>query len=241
MKDGSDADVRGYRPPISGWRVCDQPRARLMRSGVHNLEDAELLALVLGSGVRTRSGPVSAVELGRLLLHRYGSLHALSTRDVREYQAVSGVGPAKAAQLAAVAEIGRRIEAGVEGERLQICSPRDVVAAYGPQMRDLKHEVFKIVMLNTANVVTGDRTVSEGGLAVSIVEPRAVFRQAILENAAAIVCLHNHPSGNPDPSREDIRITRQLTAAGELMGVPVHDHIIIAGKGYTSLAERGYL
>jgi DNA repair protein RadC len=239
LKEESDGS---YSPaPISEWRVNDRPRAKLFRSGVENLGDAELLGLVFGSGARAQHGTISAVELGRSLLKQYGSLRDLSTRDVREYMTLVGVGPAKAAQLAAVAEIGRRVEAGVAGDRLQVCSPQDVVTAYGPAMRDLKREVFKVVMLNTANFVTGDRTVSEGGLAVSIVEPRAVFRQAVLENAAAIICLHNHPSGNPDPSREDIRITRQLVAAGELMGVPVHDHIIIAGKLYTSLAERGYM
>jgi DNA repair protein RadC len=230
-----------YRVPISAWRASDKPRSRLLRSGVENLTDAELLGLVFGSGVRTRTGPVSAVELGGFLLRRFGSLRELSTRDVREYLSIAGVGPAKAAQLAAVAEIGRRMEAGVVGERLQVGAPQDVVSAYAPQMRDLKKEVFKVVMLNTANYVTGDRVVSEGGLAVSIVEPRAVFRHAILENAAAIICLHNHPSGNPDPSREDVHITRQLAAAGRLMGVPVRDHIIIAGTSYSSLAEMGYL
>jgi DNA repair protein RadC len=97
------------------------------------------------------------------------------------------------------------------------------------------------VLLDTAGRVTGDFTVSEGGLAASIVEPRAVFQRAVLENAAAVVCLHNHPSGNPEPSREDIQITKQLADAGRLMGIPVHDHVIIAGRGYTSLAERGLL
>jgi DNA repair protein RadC len=106
-------------------------------------------------------------------------------------------------------------------------------------MRDLKREIFKVVLLNTANVVLGDFNASEGGLAASIVEPRAVFQRAILENAASVICLHNHPSGNLEPSREDIRITRQLAEAGRLMGIPLHDHIIIAGRGFTSLAERG--
>ncbi len=138
-------------------------------------------------------------------------------------------------------EIGRRVESQRGGERVQVRTPADVAAVYGPLMRDLKREVFKIVLLNTANYVIGDETVSEGGLAASIVEPRGVFRRAILENAAAVICLHNHPSGNPEPSREDIRVTRQLVEAGKLMGIPVHDHLIIAGNGYTSLAERGLM
>jgi DNA repair protein RadC len=108
-------------------------------------------------------------------------------------------------------------------------------------MRDLKREVFIVVFLNTANIIIGEETVSEGGLAASIVEPRAVFQRAVLENAAGIICLHNHPSANPEPSRQDIQITRQLVEAGKLMGIPVHDHLIIAGKTYTSLAERGLM
>jgi DNA repair protein RadC len=116
-----------------------------------------------------------------------------------------------------------------------------VAAVYAPGMRDLKKEIFKVVHLNTANVIIGDYDVSEGGLAASIVEPRAVFEKAILDNAASVICLHNHPSGNPEPSRQDIRITRQLVEAGKLMGIPVHDHLIIAGTTHTSLAARGVI
>lgn len=231
-----------YQVPIREWDHVDRPREKLMSRGEASLSDAELLGLIFRSGTRTRSGSVSAVQLGRALLREYGSLHALSRRDIRELMRVTGIGPAKAVQLAAAFEIGRRIEASVGlGERIQICSPDDLAAAYVPTMRDLKKEVFKIVLLNTANIIIADYTVSEGGLASSIVEPRAVFQRAVLENAAAVICIHNHPSGNPEPSREDIRITRQLVEAGKLMGIPVHDHLIVAGSGYTSMAERQLL
>lgn len=231
-----------YQVPIREWDHAERPREKLMRHGAGNLSDAELLGLIFRSGTRTRNGSVSAVQLGRTLLKEYGSLHGLSTRDPRELMRVTGVGPAKGVQLAAAFEIGRRIEASVgRGERIQICSPDEVAAAFIPQMRDLKKEIFKILLLNTANVIISDYTVSEGGLAASIVEPRAVFQRAVLENAAAVICIHNHPSGNPEPSREDIRITRQLVEAGKLMGIPVHDHLIVAGNGYTSMAERGLM
>lgn len=231
-----------YQVPIREWDQSDRPREKLIRHGPGRLNDAELLGLIFRSGTRTRSGSVSAVQLGRALLKEYGSLHSLSTRDVRELMRVTGIGPAKGVQLAAAFEIGRRIEASVgKGERIQIRSPADVAAEFIPQLRDLKNEIFKIILLNTANVVIGDTTISEGGLAASIVEPRAVFQRAVLENAAAVICMHNHPSGNPEPSREDIRITRQLVEAGKLMGIPVHDHLIIAGNGYTSMAERGLI
>ena len=232
-----------YHAPIREWEAEDRPREKLRQHGPQVLSDAELVALIIGTGTRTAAGPVSAVALGKALGRAFGSLHDLSRREEGELTRVAGVGPAKAAKLLAAFEIGRRVEAQQEGgaERVQVSSPADVAAAYGPQMRGLKKEVFKIVLLNTANVIEGDYTVSEGGLAASIVEPRAVFQKAILENAAAVICLHNHPSGNPEPSREDLKITRQLAEAGKLMGIPVHDHLIIAGAGYTSLAERGVL
>lgn len=234
-----DSPEISYYVPIREWSSSDRPREKLLRAGPSILSDAELIAVILGTGTRSRSGYLSAVHLGQALVRSYGSLHRLSRRDLKEMMRVTGIGPAKAAQLVASFEIGRRIESQRGGERVQVCSPEDVAAVYGPLMRDLKREVFKVVLLNTANVIIGDHNASEGGLATSIVEPRAVFQKAILENAAAVICLHNHPSGNPEPSHEDVRVTRQLVEAGKLVGIPVHDHLIIAGHGYTSLAERG--
>ena len=231
-----------YRVPISQWDEADRPREKLTQRGAAALSDAELMAIILGKGTRTKAGPVSAVELAQALLRAYGSLHKLAQRDLKELTRVTGIGPAKAVQVMAAFEVGRRVESQRSGEeRVQVCSPADVAAVYGPLMRHLKKEVFKVVFLNTSNIIVGDYTASEGGLAASIVEPRDVFSRAILENAAAIICLHNHPSGNPEPSREDVRVTRQLVEAGRLMGVPLHDHLIIAGEGYTSLAERGLM
>ena len=227
--------------PINKRDEAERPREKLLKQGPSALADAELIALIFGSGTRVGGRSLSAIELGQALLRAYGSLAGLGRRDAKALTRTKGVGPAKAAQLAAAFEIGRRVEAAPPETRVQVRSPADVAAAYGPRLRDLPREVFVVVLLNTANVILGDHTVSEGGLAASIVEPRAVFQKAILENAAAIICLHNHPSGNPEPSREDVQITKQLVEAGKLMGVPVHDHLIIAGRGYTSLAERGLM
>lgn len=237
LHPAGEPEIR-YHAPIHQWEESDRPREKLMQRGAEALSDAELIALIFGNGTTTKAGPISAVQLGQALTRAYGSLYNLSKRERKELMRVVGVGPAKAIQLLAAFEIGRRIESQRGGDRIQVCSPEDVAAVYGPLMRDLKKEIFKVVLLNTANVIVGDHTISEGGLAASIVEPRAVFRHAVVENAAAIICLHNHPSGNPEPSREDIRITRQLVEAGRLMGIPVHDHLIIAGTRYTSLAER---
>lgn len=230
-----------HHAPIKQWDEAERPRERLLKHGPEVLADAELIALLFGTGARLKKGSVSAVQLGRATLKAFGNLRALSTRDLRSLLQVTGIGKAKAAQLVAAFEIGRRVESQQEEKRIQVKSPEDVAAVYGPLMRDLKREIFKTVLLNTANVIMQDYTISEGGLAASIVEPRAVFQKAILDNAAAIICLHNHPSGNLEPSREDIRVTRQLVEAGKIMGIPVHDHIIIAGRGFTSLAERGMI
>lgn len=230
-----------YTAPIREWTVSERPREKLTTRGPAQLTDAELIGIVLGSGTRTKDGPISAVQLGHALLRTYGSLRSLSRRDLKEIMRVLGVGKAKGAQLMAAFEIGKRVASEPLEDRVQVRCPEDAAQVYAPMLRDLKREVFKVVLLTTSNHIIGDFNASEGGLAASIVEPRAVFQKAILENAASVICLHNHPSGNLEPSREDIRITRQLVECGRLMGIPVHDHIIIAGDGFTSLSERGLM
>ena len=228
--------------PIHARPEADRPRERLLKHGPASLSAAELVGLVFGSGTRVAGRSVSAVELGQALIQAYGSLAKLARRDANQVaKATKGVGPAKAAQLAAVFEIGRRVESAPPQDRVQVRSPADVAAAYGPRLRDLNREVFVVLHLNTANVVTSEYTLTTGGLAASIVEPRQVFERAILEHAASVVCLHNHPSGNPEPSREDVAVTKQLVEAGRVLGIPVHDHLIIAGRAFTSLAERGLM
>ena len=230
-----------YRAPIHQWNEDDRPREKMQRLGVRALSDSELIGLIFGTGAHTKQGAISAVELGKVLLQTFRSLAQISKRDVQELQRVSGIGPAKAIQLAAAFEIGRRVESSVEADRVKIQSPADVAQRYGPQMRDLPMEVFKVVMLNNANVIISDYDLHTGGLNASIVDPRRVFQRALLDNAASIICLHNHPSGNPEPSREDLNITRQLVQAGALLNIRVHDNLIIAGRTFTSFAERGLL
>ena len=228
--------------PLKDRAADEQPREKLLARGPAALSDGELIGLLFGTGTRVDGRSVSAVELGQVLLRAYGSLAKLARRDAAQIaKAAKGVGPAKASQLTAAFEIGRRVEAAPPEERVQVRSPADVAAAYGPRLRDLPREVFVVLHLNTANVVLSEHTLTTGGLAASIVEPRQVFQRAILENAASVLCLHNHPSGNPEPSREDVAITKQLQEAGKVLGIPVHDHLIIAGRGYTSLAERGLM
>ena len=176
VQPAAEPDVQ-YHRPIHQWDKAERPREKLIARGPQALSDAELIALIFGNGTKTKQGSLSAVQLGQALLQTYGSLGALAKKDRKLLERIVGIGPAKAVQLLAAFEIGRRVEAQGDGERVQVCAPSDVAAAYGPKLRDLKREVFVVVLLNTANVITGDFTVSEGGLAASIVEPRAVFQR----------------------------------------------------------------
>ena len=241
FESAAEPEIQYDYVPIKDRDEAERPREKLLKNGPGVLSDAELVALIFGSGTRIGGRSLSAVELGQAVLRAYRSLAGLARRDAKSLMRTKGIGPAKAAQLVASFEIGRRVEGATEEERIRVKSPADAAAYYGPKLRDLKREVFIVVLLNTAGIIIGDYTISEGGLAGSIVEPRAVFEKAVLEHAASIICVHNHPSGNPEPSREDIAITKQLVEAGKLMGIPINDHLIIAGRGYTSFADRGLI
>ena len=152
-----------------------------------------------------------------------------------------GVGRAKAARLAAAFELTRRLRARTPGARMALSSPGEVYAAFGPLMEDLSREVFRVALLDAQNGLLRDLIVSEGTLSASLVHPREVFKPAILESAASVILLHNHPSGDPTPSREDVRLTRQLVECARLLDLRVHDHVIVGRGRYTSLAERGII
>jgi DNA repair protein RadC len=224
-------------PAIREWLPGDRPREKLLLRGPQALTEAELLALVLRSG----TAGLSAVDLARNVLRDAGSLGALAVRSARELMRLHGVGPAKAAELAAAFEIGRRVEAGGEERRTVVKGPADVARIMVPALRDRHQEVFHVLALDSSNAVTANIELSRGTLNASLVHPREVFKAAIDYRAAAIIVVHNHPSGNPEPSPEDLAITRQLADAGKLLGIPVHDHVIVAASAWTSLAERGIL
>jgi DNA repair protein RadC len=215
----------------------ERPRERLYWSGADALADAELLALQLGTGTRGRS----AIELAREVLAAYGPLTDLATRDAEELARVPGVGRAKAARLVATFELSRRLRGRVPAARLTLSGPADVYAAYGPLMEERQREVFRIALLDAQNGLLRDRIISEGTLSASLVHPREVFKPAILESAASVILLHNHPSGDPTPSREDIRLTRQLVECARLLDLSIHDHVIVGRGRYVSFAEKGLL
>jgi DNA repair protein RadC len=209
----------------------------LLQDGPQHLTEAELLGILLGKGTRKKT----AIDLARELLDRYQSLQRLFSRSPSELTTVKGIGPAKAAILSAAFELVRRIQSRKDADRPLFKRSSDVAGHYLPLMRDLRKEVFKVLLLNRANRFIKEVSISEGTLDASVVHPRDVFKEALLEPAAAIILIHNHPSGNPSPSDEDLRITKQLVEAGRLLGIKVYDHIILAGESYRSLADEGLI
>ncbi|MFQ5829838.1 MAG: DNA repair protein RadC [Candidatus Methylomirabilia bacterium] len=225
------------RARISDWPQRERPRERLYEKGPESLADAELLALQLGTGMRG----LTAVDLARSLLAHYGSLSELAGQDVMELAAIKGVGRAKAVRLAATFELSRRLRSRGSDGKVTLGSPEEVFARFGPLMEDLKKEVFRVVLVDAQNGLLKNVLVSEGTLSASLVHPREVFKPAILQSAAALILLHNHPSGDPAPSREDLRLTRQLVECGKLLDLRIHDHVIVGRGRFVSLAQRGLI
>jgi DNA repair protein RadC len=225
----------GTASRITDWPEGERPRERLYHFGPAKLAESELLAILLETGVRGQT----AVDLARELLTRDGSLAKLAGRDVSELRQLRGVGLAKAAKLAAAFELTRRIRSQAPGVAITLATPGAVFSHFGPLMEDLKKEVFRVALLNAQNHLLRDVLVSEGTLSASLVHPREVFKPAILESAAHLILIHNHPSGDPTPSKEDLRLTRQLVECAKLLDLRIHDHVIIGRGRFASLAERG--
>lgn len=215
----------------------DRPRERLDALGSSALSDAELIALLLRTGNRGSSALAVATDL----LDRHGGLQGLSRVSGRELGQSQGIGPAKSASLRAALEIGRRLA----GRRLRagavIRSPSDVYHHFHPSLRDARQEQFLVILLDARHRVLRSELISQGTLTASLVHPREVFRPALRDAAAALVLVHNHPSGDPTPSAEDREVTARLASAGEILGVRVLDHIVVAERGFCSLREQGEL
>ena len=196
-----------------------------------------MIGILLGKGTREKT----AIDVARQLLDQYESLQRLFSRSPSELMKIKGIGSAKAASLSAAFELVRRVQSQGNSDKATFKRSSDVAKHYLPLFRDLKKEVFKVLLLNRANRLIREVFVSEGTLDASIVHPRDVFKEAILEPAAGVILIHNHPSGNPSPSDEDLRITKQLVEAGRLLGIKVYDHIILAGESYQSFADNGLI
>jgi DNA repair protein RadC len=222
---------------ITQWPKNERPRERLLQHGPQHLTEAELLGILLGKGTKKKT----AIDLARELLDRYESLENLFSRSPSELMKIKGIGSAKAATLSAAFQLVRRLQSKTSKERPSFKRAKDVASYYLPLMKDLRKEVFRVLLLSRANRLIKEVTISEGTLDASIVHPRDVFREALLEPAAGVILIHNHPSGNPSPSEEDLRITKQLVEAGRLLGIKVYDHIILAGESHRSLADDGLI
>ncbi|GAK60948.1 DNA repair protein RadC [Candidatus Vecturithrix granuli] len=218
-----------------------RPRERLERSGPGSLSNQELLAITLSTGVVKDGQKYTAIDLATQLLRHFESLKGVAQADFVQLTEVAGIGPAKACQIMAAFELGKRVAMFSGNLKPVIRQPTDVFEYFRDQMSLLPKEVFRVVALDTKNRIIKDQIVSEGTLNASIVHPRDVFRVAVVNSAASLILLHNHPSGDPMPSQEDIAITRRLVEVGKLMEIPILDHLIIGGGTFVSLKEMNLL
>ena len=216
--------------------LSERPRERLQKLGVEALSAQEILAVILGRGVSGESVMVTAQRL----LSRFGSLKGLASASVEELSEVRGIGLAKAAQLKAAFELASRVEGYQEaGDKPVVKTPEDVASLVRRRLKDKKKEYFLALLLDTRNQLIKVAEISIGSLEASIVHPREVFKEAISASAAAVIFAHNHPSGVPEASEDDINLTKRLAEAGEIVGIDVLDHIIIGDKKYLSLKREG--
>lgn len=228
-----------YKPTIKDWPEDERPRERLIKQGSDKLSDTELLAIILRTG-EWHEGD-NAIDLARKLIVRFGSLRHLDSASISELSQLKGIGILKAAEIKAALEIGKRIVKQKVESKKKIESSEDVINYYAPYLRDLKEEVFKVMLLDGRNKLIKDLTISEGGLNSATVDPKVVLKEAAKESAPALILVHNHPSGESDPTEEDIKITTRLIQSCELVGLRVLDHIIVGANNYTSFLEKGLI
>ncbi|MNO12642.1 hypothetical protein D3C76_22550 [compost metagenome] len=215
----------------------ERPRERMMKYGASVLSQAELLAIILRTGTRQES----AIHMAQRMIGEIGGIRGFMDLSLEELIKMRGIGPAKAVQIKAGIELGQRLARSRQPEAQIIRSPRDAADILMEQLRYLQKEHFVCLFLNTKNHIIAQETLSIGSLNASIVHPREVFRAAIKCSSASIVCVHNHPSGDPTPSSEDILITNRLCKAGEIVGIDVLDHIVIGDGEFVSLKEQGLM
>jgi DNA repair protein RadC len=223
---------------ISEWSPEDRPREKLLIKGLSALSNAELIAILIGSGIKEKS----AVDLGRELLSLAdNNLNSLGKLEISDLKKINGIGEAKAVTISAALELGRRRKLSESGEYPQIRSSADVFTLMQPAMEDISHEEFWILFLNRSNKVINRIKISQGGVSGTVTDVRIIMKKAVENLASGIIVCHNHPSGNLTPSESDIKITKKIKDAGELMDVQLLDHLIISGNDYYSFADNGGL
>jgi len=223
---------------ITDWAVEDRPREKLIRKGASTLSDAELLAILISSGIKQKSALDLARELLGIVNNNLNSLGKLTIADLRK---LNGIGPARAVTIAAALELGRRRKLAEVEDVTQIKCSKNVADVFGPILSDLVHEEFWILFLNRSNKVINRMKLSQGGISGTVTDVRIVMKKAIEYLASGIIVCHNHPSGNLNPSDSDSKITQKIKEAGILMDIQLLDHIIIADKDYFSFADNGLI
>lgn len=223
---------------IKSWAEEDRPREKLLLKGRAALSDAELMAILLGSG----TAKLSAVDVAKLVLASTGNdLNQLAKLSVKELMRHKGIGEAKAITIVAALELGRRRKETAAAERTTITCSTDIYNLVRPNLQDLPHEEFWVIMLNRANVVMRQEKISSGGVAGTVADPKMIFKHALEQLASSIILVHNHPSGNRQPSAADIALTKKLKEAGKFLDLPVLDHLIYTDRGYYSFMDEGIL
>ena len=226
------------KTPITSWSLEDRPREKLLLKGKEALSDAELIAILIGSGNQT----MSAVDLSKSILRTASdNLHELSRWDVPELMQFKGIGEAKAITIVAALEIGRRKLLSDPLQRRQLNSSNSIYQVMHPLIADLNHEEFWILLLNNNLRLMSKHRVSAGGVSATVVDARIILKKALMELATCIILVHNHPSGNLSPSRADLHLTQKLVAAAATMNMKIGDHVIISQRGYYSFADEGML
>jgi DNA repair protein RadC len=215
----------------------EQPREKLERYGAESLSDAELLAILLRTGTKK----LNVLEVSRTLVREFNGLRNLSGTEWQELRSVPGIGKVKAITLQAVFELSRRVEQASLGHEVVMQTPEDVVAYFRPRLRDLPHEEFYVAFLNHSKKLKGVKKISSGGSRATIVEVSEIYRQAMLNQANSIIVAHNHPSGYAKESVADINLTRKISQTGHMTGIPLEDHIIIAGDEYVSFRRKNLI
>lgn len=215
----------------------ERPQERLIRYGAEVLSNSELLAIILRTGTKEQN----VVNLSSFLLKKMGGLNGLINSTYEELKEINGVGIVKAAEIMAIAEISKRFRSFKSGDDYRISNPKDAADYVMDEMKHLQKEYLRVIMLNTKNMVICSKDVSMGSLNSSIVHPREVYTEAIKRCSASIIICHNHPSGDPTPSLEDINITKRLAECGKIIGIELIDHIVIGDGTYISLKEKGIL
>jgi len=221
------------KKPIKFWPSDEKPREKLLKYGEHTLSDVQLLAILLRSGTKGET----AIDLAMKIMDKFKSFRNMSHTSLRQWKEIKGLGEAKISQIKAAIEIGRRInEQILKEEKVKIKKPSDVVKFILPRMRDLKLELFKVLHLDAKNRIFEISEIEEGGVNQANPIIRNIFSKAIENFSCSIICVHNHPSGDPQPSREDIEFTERLKKGGDILGIKVIDHIIIGNNRFYSFA-----